>query len=82
VALGRGEDERDYTAAAQMLTAVGVDRIRLLSNNPDKAAQLELLGIAVAERVPTGVHLSAANARYLTVKRDHTAHTLDLPLAG
>jgi GTP cyclohydrolase II len=81
-ALGRGEDERDYTAAAQMLTAVGADRIRLLSNNPDKAAQLELLGIAVTERVPTGVHLSAANARYLTVKRDHTAHTLDLPLAG
>jgi GTP cyclohydrolase II len=82
VALGRGEDERDYTAAAQMLTAVGADRIRLLSNNPDKAAQLEFLGIAVTERVPTGVHLSAANARYLTVKRDHTAHTLDLPLAG
>jgi GTP cyclohydrolase II len=82
VALGRGEDERDYTAAAQMLTALGADRIRLLSNNPDKAAQLELLGIAVTERVPTGVHLSAANARYLAVKRDHTAHTLDLPLAG
>jgi GTP cyclohydrolase II len=81
-ALGRGEDERDYTVAAQMLHAVGADRIRLLSNNPDKAAQLELLGVAVADRVPTGVHLSPANARYLTVKRDHTAHTLDLPLAG
>ncbi|WP_448628357.1 GTP cyclohydrolase II [Geodermatophilus sp. URMC 64] len=80
--LGHGEDERDYTAAAQMLHAVGADRIRLLSNNPDKAAQLALLDVAVTERVPTGVHLSAANARYLTVKRDHTAHTLDLPLAG
>ena len=82
LALGRGEDERDYTAAAQMLHAVGADRVRLLSNNPDKAAQLELLDVAVTERVPTGVHLSAANARYLTVKRDHTAHTLDLSLAG
>ena len=81
-ALGRGEDERDYTVAAQMLSAVGADRVRLLSNNPDKAAQLELLGVAVTERVPTGVHLSRANARYLAVKRDHTAHTLDLPLAG
>jgi len=81
-ALGRGEDERDYTAAAQMLHALGADRIRLLSNNPDKAAQLDLLGVAVTERVPTGVHLSAANARYLAVKRDHTAHTLDLSLAG
>ena len=82
LALGRGEDERDYTAAAQMLQVVGADRIRLLSNNPDKAAQLERLGVAVAERVPTGLHLTEANARYLAVKRDHTAHTLDLPLAG
>ena len=82
VALGRGEDERDYTAAAQMLLALGVDRIALLSNNPDKAGQLEALGVAVAERVPTGVHLSAANARYLAAKVTHTAHTLDLPLAG
>jgi GTP cyclohydrolase II len=86
-ALGRGEDERDYTAAAQMLQAVGADRVRLLSNNPDKAAGLERLGVAVTERVPTGVHLSAANAGYLAVKRDHSRHTLDLhtldlPLAG
>lgn len=82
LALGHGEDERDYTAAAQMLQAVGADRVRLLSNNPDKAAGLELFGVEVAEQVPTGVHLSAANARYLAVKRDHTAHTLDLSLAG
>src|SRR4051812_4873390 len=81
LALGRDEDERDYTAAAQMLAALGADRIRLLSNNPDKAAQLELLGIEVSEQVRTGVHLSEANARYLTAKRDHTAHTLELPAA-
>jgi GTP cyclohydrolase II len=36
----------------------------------------------VTERVPTGVHLSAANARYLAVKRDHTQHTLDLHAPG
>ncbi|MEV6301327.1 GTP cyclohydrolase II [Actinoplanes sp. NPDC051861] len=82
LALGHAEDERDYTAAAQMLTALGADRIRLLSNNPDKATQLDALGIEVTDRVPTGVHLSEANARYLTTKRDHTAHTLNLPLAG
>lgn len=81
VALGHGEDERDYTVAAQMLQAVGVAGIRLLSNNPDKAVQLEALGIRVAERVPTGVHLSEANTRYLQAKRDHTAHTLDLSAA-
>jgi GTP cyclohydrolase II len=82
LALGRGEDERDYTAAAQMLTAVGAGRVRLLTNNPDKAAQLARLGVEVTGRVPTRVHLSAANARYLAAKRDHTAHTLDLALGG
>lgn len=81
LALGRGEDERDYTAAAQMLRAVGAERIRLLSNNPDKAAQLEGLGIGVTDRVRTAVHLSASNARYLAAKRDHTAHAIDLPAA-
>ncbi|HYG94107.1 MAG TPA: GTP cyclohydrolase II [Nocardioides sp.] len=78
VALGRGEDERDYRAAAQMLHAMGASTIRLLSNNPDKAAQLDAYGVAVTERVTTGVHLSEANARYLLTKRDHTAHTIDL----
>jgi GTP cyclohydrolase II len=78
LALGHAEDERDYTAAAQMLTALGAGRIRLLSNNPDKAAQLAALGVTVDEQVPTGVHLSASNVSYLTAKRDHTHHTLDL----
>lgn len=78
-ALGRGEDERDYTAAAQMLAALGVGAIRLLSNNPDKARQLAQLGTQVAERVPTGVHLSDANVRYLRAKVERTGHTLALP---
>lgn len=81
VALGHGEDERDYTVAAQMLRAMGADGIRLLSNNPDKATQLEALGIRVTERIPTAVHLSESNSRYLQAKRDHTAHTLDLSAA-
>jgi GTP cyclohydrolase II len=82
LALGHGEDERDYTVAAQMLRALDVDRIRLLSNNPDKALQLDALGVEVTERIPTGVHLSTANARYLAAKVRHTHHTIDLPLAG
>ena len=81
VALGRGEDERDYAPAAQMLVALGAERIRLLSNNPDKAVQLQRCGIDVTQRIPTGVHLSAANVRYLATKALHTAHTIDLPLA-
>ena len=80
VALGRGEDERDYSAAAQMLGALGAGRIRLLTNNPDKVGQLAALGVDVMEQVPTGVHLSEANLRYLAAKRNHTAHTIELPV--
>jgi GTP cyclohydrolase II len=81
VALGHEEDERDYSAAAQMLLALGADRIRLLSNNPDKATQLTRYGVQIAERIRTGVHLSKDNVRYLATKATHTAHTINLPLA-
>jgi GTP cyclohydrolase II len=81
LALGHGEDERDYAAAAQMLLTLGARRIRLLSNNPDKAEQLRAYGVEVAERIPTGVHLSKDNVRYLAAKATHTAHTITLPLA-
>ena len=67
-ALGFADDARDYTVAAQMLGALGVDRIALLSNNPDKAAQLARLGVTVADEVPTGLHLSPVNGRYLAAK--------------
>jgi GTP cyclohydrolase II len=74
IALGHAADERDYTAAAQMLLTLGVSTLSLLSNNPDKAAQLAHLGLTVAERVPTGVHVSPANTAYLLAKarRGHT----------
>ncbi|WP_435831636.1 GTP cyclohydrolase II [Catellatospora methionotrophica] len=78
VALGHDEDARDYTVAAQMLHALDVSRVALLSNNPDKAEQLTRLGVAVTERVPTAVHLSPANAGYLATKARHAAHTLQL----
>ncbi|HEY7008447.1 MAG TPA: GTP cyclohydrolase II [Jatrophihabitantaceae bacterium] len=82
LALGRAEDERDYTPAAQMLHALGTTHVALLSNNPDKAAQLARLGVRVTERVPTRVHLSSANADYLAAKARHGAHTLDVPRDG
>jgi GTP cyclohydrolase II len=80
-ALGHADDERDYTAAAQMLTALGVGAVDLLTNNPDKPAQLRSFGVDVREVLPTSVHASAANVRYLQAKVAHTAHTIDLPLA-
>ncbi|MEH0934830.1 GTP cyclohydrolase II [Micromonospora psammae] len=80
VALGHGEDERDYRAAAQMLAVLGVERLALLSNNPEKVEQLDRLGVTVTEVVPTGVYVSAANADYLAAKADRAAaRTADQP---
>ena len=78
VALGHAEDERDYTVAAQMLEALQVPRVALLSNNPDKTAQLTRLGVTVADQVPTAVHLSTTNAGYLETKAWRGAHNLRL----
>ena len=75
VALGFAADARDYTVAAQMLGALGIGSLALLSNNPDKAAQLEGLGVAVTEMVPTGVHVNDANQHYLATKAARGAHT-------
>ena len=82
LALGHREDERSYLVAAQMLRALGVRQVALLSNNPDKAQQLQRFGVRVTERVPTAVHLSEANARYLATKAHRGAHTLDIPLSA
>jgi GTP cyclohydrolase II len=82
LALGYAADQRDYTVAAQMVRALGLTRVALLSNNPDKAAQLSRLGVAITDRVPTGVHLSATNAGYLATKAHRGAHTLDIPVLG
>ncbi|WP_314223017.1 GTP cyclohydrolase II [Streptomyces zaehneri] len=77
-ALGLPEDDRDYTAAAQMLRALGITSLDLLSNNPDKAGQLRALGIEVQDRVPTGVFTTPHNVRYLRAKVLQTQHTLPL----
>ena len=79
LALGHEEDERSYVAAAQMLHTLGVSRVALLSNNPDKARQLSDCGVTVVEQVPTLVHVSAANHRYLETKARRGGHTLVLP---
>jgi GTP cyclohydrolase II len=76
LALGHRADERDYTSAAQMLHALGVNRIALLSNNPDKGAQLARLGITIARRVPTALHLNGTNAAYLATKARRGGHDL------
>jgi GTP cyclohydrolase II len=78
MALGLPEDGRDYTAAAQMLTALNIGTIDLLSNNPDKADQLAAHGITVHDHVPTGVFTTPNNLSYLRAKVEHTGHTIAL----
>lgn len=74
--LGFPDDVRDYTAAAQMLAALGVARADLLTNNPDKVGQLRALGVTVRGAVPTGVFATESNLRYLNAKVQHTGHTI------
>jgi len=76
LALGHRADERDYTSAAQMLRALGASSIGLLSNNPDKGAQLARLGIAIVRQFPTALHLSETNAAYLATKARRGGHDL------
>ena len=65
-----------------MLRALGASRVALLSGNPDKARQLGRFGVTVSGRVATGVHLSAADARYLATKARGGAHTLEIPFSA
>jgi GTP cyclohydrolase II len=74
--LGFADDERDYVHAAAMLRALGVDRVRLLTNNPDKVAGLKAAGIEVAERVAHQMPANPHNADYLSTKRKKSGHLL------
>lgn len=76
IQLGLPVDARDYTAAAEILTELGVSSIRLLTNNPDKVAQLSGHGVTVTEQVPLIVGVTENNLGYLQVKRDRMGHTL------
>ena len=75
-ALKLPEDDRDYAPAAAMLKALDCARIRLLSNNPDKANQLERYGIEVVERLPTGTFMTEHNESYLRTKVEQSGHLL------
>lgn len=68
-ALGYAEDAREYEIAGEMLLALGVTRVDLMTGNPQKAQGLEASGVAVRRTVPTGLHQTAENVRYLRAKR-------------
>ena len=76
--LGFRGDERNFAVAVQMLKALGIARIRLLTNNPSKIAALRAAGLDVVERLPIGGHINRHNERYITTKRDRAGHLIDV----
>jgi GTP cyclohydrolase II len=75
--LGFAADARDYDFSAQILKQLGVTKIRLLSNNPEKVRQLEQAGIRVVERVPCQPRVSKTSRSYLQTKKRKMGHLLD-----
>ncbi|EXJ51129.1 MULTISPECIES: bifunctional 3,4-dihydroxy-2-butanone-4-phosphate synthase/GTP cyclohydrolase II [unclassified Microbacterium] len=76
LALGLPADARDYAAAGGILADLGVDSIRLLTNNSDKVKQLRELGLDIVEQVPLLVGVGANNHQYLATKRDRMGHII------
>lgn len=74
--LGFKADHREFALPAEMLKALRVKKVRLLSNNPDKVAALENAGIRVVERVPCEVTASPQAEEYLKVKKEKLGHLL------
>ncbi len=76
--LGFKADERDYGVGAEILRAVGVRQMRLLTNNPVKRIGLEAYGLAIKEIVPIEIAPNQYNERYLKTKQDRMGHTLHI----
>ncbi|MDG2469205.1 MAG: hypothetical protein P8M80_08010, partial [Pirellulaceae bacterium] len=77
-ALGFKADMRDYGVGIQILKDLGLDKIRLLTNNPKKAAAFNLRGfnLSVTDQVPIRASVNEFNADYLAAKRDKMGHVL------
>ncbi|MGF1876960.1 GTP cyclohydrolase II [Photobacterium frigidiphilum] len=72
--LGFGDDLRDFTEAALILKALGLNEIRLVTNNPKKIRELEENGIIITEVVGTKAHVKDGNESYLKTKASHGKH--------
>ena len=90
-ALGLPAENRDYGIGAQILVDLGVNKLKLLTNNPEKIRELNTIGalrgagldgfgIEVVERVPIEIEPNPHNVRYLTAKRDKMGHLLENPM--
>lgn len=77
LALGLPADARDYAAAGGILADLGVERVRLLTNNTDKVNQLRALGLDIVEQVPLLVGVGPNNHQYLATKAERMGHIID-----
>ncbi|MFM8597205.1 MAG: bifunctional 3,4-dihydroxy-2-butanone-4-phosphate synthase/GTP cyclohydrolase II [Flavobacteriales bacterium] len=76
--LGFKADERDYGIGAQILRAIGIRKMKLMSNNPKKRTGLIGYGLEIVENIPLETQSNAHNEHYLKTKRDKMGHTLKL----
>jgi len=74
--LGFGMDERDYGVGAQILRAMGISKMKLMSNNPRKRAGLLGYGLQVVETIAIEIKPNKHNEKYLTTKRDKMGHDI------
>ena len=81
-ALGLPVDSREYGIGAQILSDLGVSRMRLMTNNPSKYGGLEGFGLEITGRVGLDTAPTAHNLTYLRTKRDRLGHLIDLPETG
>lgn len=81
LALGFNMDNRDYGVGAQILNDLGVQKMRLMTNNPKKRVGLIGYGLEIVENVALEVHPNPHNLRYLETKRDKMGHEILKPVA-
>jgi GTP cyclohydrolase II len=74
--LGFGDDERDYRAASEMVRALGITSVRLMTNNPRKVEGLHAHGVPVSGRIPLVTPANRHNAAYLLTKQRRSGHLL------
>jgi GTP cyclohydrolase II len=75
--LGHPADARDYGIASEILGAIGIEKVCLLTNNPDKVVQLVQYGANIVERMPLVVGVREQNLQYLTTKIDRMGHEIE-----